>query len=267
MSLLYNRFLLKQMVIRNIQLRFRGSCFGWIWSFLLPLLMLTVYTFVFGSFFKSRWGVDIGERKMVYAVALFSGITFFNIFGESVSIASGCITGNVNYVKKVRFPLEFLPLCQVLSTMILALPWFLLLFLCVLLVFHQATWAWLLLPFSVLPLLLFATGVSFFVSSLGVFFRDIQYLIGVLLQMLFFLTPIFYRLDNVPDSLKKFMCLNPMVWFIELNRGVLFYGSLSDYSTMPSTVTWMVAYLIGIAVFILGFFWFVKTKRGFSDVL
>ena len=186
MSLSYNRFLLQQMVMRNIQLRFRGSFFGWLWSFLLPLLMLTVYTIVFGNFFKSRWGVDIGENKMVYAVALFSGITFYNLFGESVSISAGCISGNVNYVKKVRFPLEFLPLSQVLSTAILTVPWFLLLFGCVIGVFHQVNWTWLLLPFSLLPLMLFSAGVSFFVASLGVYFRDVQYLIGVLLQMFFF---------------------------------------------------------------------------------
>lgn len=267
MSLSYNRFLLQQMVMRNIQLRFRGSFFGWIWSLLLPLLMLTVYTVIFGSFFKSRWGVDIGENKMVYAVALFSGITFYNIFSESVSISAGSIIGNVNYVKKVRFPLEFLPLSQVLSSALLSIPWFLLLFGCVIFVFKQAALTWLLLPFSIFPLLLFSAGVSFFVASLGVFFRDIQYLIGVLLQMLFFLSPIFYRLDNVPAEFKPIMALNPMLWFIELNRNLLFYGSLPDYSSLPAMKMWLVTYIIGIAVFLLGGFWFVKTKKGFSDVL
>ena len=267
MSLSYNRFLLQQMVMRNIQLRFRGSFFGWLWSFLLPLLMLTVYTIVFGNFFKSRWGVDIGENKMVYAVALFSGITFYNLFGESVSISAGCISGNVNYVKKVRFPLEFLPLSQVLSTAILTVPWFLLLFGCVIGVFHQVNWTWLLLPFSLLPLMLFSAGVSFFVASLGVYFRDVQYLIGVLLQMFFFLSPIFYRLDNVPEQYKGIMALNPMVWFIELNRRLLFYGALPDYSSLPGTKEWIVSWGLGIIVFCLGTVWFVKTKKGFSDVL
>ena len=267
MSLTYNRFLLQQMVMRNIQQRFRGNFLGWLWSFLLPLLMLTVYTIVFGNLFKSRWGIDVAENKMVYAVALFSGITFYNIFSESVSISSGCITGNVNYVKKVRFPLEFLPLSQVLSTTLLAVPWFLLLFGCVIFVFHQASWTWVLLPLSTVPLLLFSAGVSLFIASLGVFFKDVQYLINVLLQMLFFLSPIFYRLDNVPENFKKFILFNPMVWFIELNRRLLFYGVLPDYGTLPAAKEWFISWGLGIGAFILGAIWFVKTKRGFSDVL
>ena len=109
-------FLLDQMVRRNIQSRFRGSVLGWLWSFLMPLLMLTVYTVVFGGFFKSRWGTDIGENKMVFATALFSGITLYNIFSESVSLSTACVIGSVSYVKKVRFKLELLPLSQVLSS-------------------------------------------------------------------------------------------------------------------------------------------------------
>ena len=109
-------FLLRQMVLRDIQGRFRGSIFGWLWNFLLPLLMLTVYTVVFGGFFKSRWSTGAEENKMVFAIALFSGITFYNIFSESVSLSTSCIVGNINYVKKVRFNLELLPLTRTLST-------------------------------------------------------------------------------------------------------------------------------------------------------
>ena len=146
-------FLLKQMILRNIQLRFKGSFLGWIWSFLIPLLMLTVYTIVFGNFFKSRWGVDIGENKMTFALALFSGMTFYNIFGESVSIATSSVIGNVNYVKKVRFPLIFLPVSQVVSTSLLALPSVILLFGCTIIFLHHIPFNWLLLPFTLLPLI------------------------------------------------------------------------------------------------------------------
>ena len=262
-----NFFLLKQMVLRNIQSRFRGNILGWLWSFLLPLLMLTVYTVVFGGFFKSRWGNN-DENRMVFATALFSGITLYNIFGESVSVATSCVTGNVSYVKKVRFNLEILPLSQTLSTFILSLSWVFLLLVCTGLVFKQACWSWLLLPVTLLPLVLFAAGVAFFTSSLGVYFRDLQYLIGVLLQMLFFLSPVFYRLgDEMRAQYWKYLRFNPLVWFIETNRKVLFHGLLPEYSALPSQTDYLMCYMLGIAAFLAGWLWFRETKRGFSDVL
>ena len=263
-----NFFLLKQMTLRNIQSRFRGNILGWLWSFLLPLLMLTVYTLVFGGFFKSRWGQDIGENKMVFATALFSGITLYNIFGETVSLATSCITGNVSYVKKVRFDLEILPLSQALSTFVLSLSWVLLLLLCTALVLHHLCWSWVLLPLTLLPLVLFSAGTAFFTSSLGVYFRDLQYLIGVLLQMLFFLSPVFYRIDNVPEKYRGLVRLNPMVWFIETNRKVLFFKLPDmDYQSLPTATDYLMCYGLGVAVFLLGWLWFRQTKRGFGDVL
>ena len=262
-----NFFLLDQMVRRNIQSRFRGSVFGWLWSFLMPLLMLTVYTVVFGGFFKSRWGTDIGENKMVFATALFSGITLYNIFGESVSVSTTCITGSVNYVKKVRFQLELLPLSQTLSTFFLSLTWLLLLLVCTALVFRSLCWSWLLLPVTLLPLVLFSAGAAFFTASLGVYFRDLQYLVGVFLQMLFFLSPVFYRLGSLPEGYRRILRFNPMVWFMELNRNVLFHRLMPEYSRLPAAGEYLMCFLLGGAAFLLGWFWFNRTKRGFADVL
>ena len=262
-----NLYLLKQFVLRNIQGRFRGNIFGWLWSFLLPLLMLTVYTVVFGVFFKSRWGASNEENTMVFATALFSGITLYNIFGESVSVATSCITGNVTYVKKVRFNLELLPLSQTLSTFLLSLTWVLMLLVCTGLVFHRFCWSWALLPTTLAPLVLFAAGTAFFTSSLGVYFRDLQYLISVLLQMLFFLSPVFYRLGNLPEEYQNLLRLNPLVWFIETNRKVLFFQLMPEYASLPSLSDHLVCFSIGGVAFVLGWLWFRQTKRGFSDVL
>ena len=260
-------FLLDQMVRRNIQSRFRGSVFGWLWSFLMPLLMLTVYTVVFGGFFKSRWGTDIGENKMVFATALFSGITFYNIFSESVSVATVCIVGNVNYVKKVRFQLELLPLSQTLSTSLLSLSWILLLLASTALVFRSLCWSWLLLPLTLLPLVLFSAGAAFFTASLGVYFRDLQYIIGILLQMLFFLSPVFYRLGSLPEGYRRILRYNPLVWFLELNREVLFYRLMPEYARLPGVGEYLFCVGLGGASFLLGWLWFNRTKRGFADVL
>ena len=262
-----NFYLLRQLVVRNIQQRFRGSFLGWLWSLLLPLIMLGVYTFVFGNFFKARWGLDLGENKMVFALALFAGLTLYNCFSESIGAAVTSVPSNINYVKKVRFPLECLPLSHVLSSFLLALPWFLLLLIAGAAVFGQVSWAWLLLPFALLPFLLFTAGLAFFTASLGVYFRDLQYLVGALLQMFFFLSPIFYRLKNLPEHFQTALLWNPLVWFIELCRTLFFLGALPDYTTLPSATEWFVSYLFGISSFLLGGVWFMKTKRGFSDVL
>ena len=262
-----NFYLLRQLVVRNIQQRFRGSFFGWLWSFLLPLLMLGVYTFVFGNFFKARWGVDLGENKMIFALALFAGLTVFNCFSESISASVVSIPGNINYVKKVRFPLEYLPVANVLSTFLLSLPWFALLLAAGALVFRQLSWTWLLLPFALLPFLFFTAGLALFTASLGVFFRDLQYLVGAVLQVFFFLSPIFYRLKNLPAEFQSILQWNPLVWFIELCRSLFFHGVLPDYQTLPSPAEWLVPFFLGAVVFFLGAFWFLKTKRGFSDVL
>ena len=255
------------MVLRNIQSRFRGSILGWLWSFLMPLLMLTVYTLVFGGFFKSRWGTDAGEDMMVFATLLFSGMTLYNFFGESISVATTCITGNTSYVKKVRFQLEILPLSQTLSTFLLSLSWMLILLACTALVFRHLCWSWLLLPMTLMPLVLFTAGTAFFTSSLGVYFRDLQYLIGVLLQILMFLSPVFYRISNLPERYQKLMRLNPLVWFIETTRKLVFFRLMPEYTSLPSLTEYLICFFFGGAAFLLGWLWFRQTKRGFSDVL
>ncbi len=260
-------FLLRQMILRNIRSRFRGSFFGSLWNFLLPLLMLAVYTVVFGGFFKARWGADIGESKMVFAIALFSGITLYNIFSESVSTSTVCIAANINYVKKVRFRLELLPLSQTLSTFLMSLSWLLLLLISTAFVFRTLCWSWLLLPLTLPPLVLFSVGAAFFTASLGVYFRDLQYVIGILLQMLFFLSPVFYRLGSLPEHYRKILRYNPLVWFIEFNRKALFFRLLPEYSDLPPVTDWLVCYLLGGLAFVLGWLWFRQTKRGFADVL
>ena len=120
---------------------------------------------------------------------------------------------------------------------------------------------------TVLPLLLFTAGISFFVASLGVYLRDIQYLIGVILQIFFFLSPIFYRVENLPETYRAWLNFNPMLWLIELNRGVFFYRCTPDYPALPGGMEWIACYAIGILFFLLGGAWFLKTQKGFCDVL
>ena len=198
-----HRDLLMQILKRNIASRYRGSVLGLVWSFAHPLMMLAVYTFVFGIVFKSRWGgAGFGDNNAAFPMIMFCGMAVFNVFAESVNSSAGLIVGNPSYVKKVIFPLEILPIGNVLTSLVFGLAWFVLLLIGTVLLLHQISWTMLLFPFTLFPLLLISCGVSLFIASLGVYLRDIQQLISILTQMLFFMTPIFYPISIVPEKLR-----------------------------------------------------------------
>lgn len=259
--ILRNRDLLFQMTQRIVEQRYRGSALGLVWSFVQPLMMLCVYTFVFSVVFKARWGVDTDGGKGSFAVIMFCGMAIFNIFSESVSTSCGVVASNPNLVKKVIFPLEILPVSQVCATFINGLAWFVLLFLGSIFILGFWGWTMLLLPIVLLPLLVFTLGISYVVAALGVFIRDTQYVIGIVLQILFFATPIFYPISAVPARLRWVLEMNPLTIYIEQARNVFLYGS------MPSWKFLGVATLVSVVVLQLGFFFFHKTKKGFADVL
>ena len=139
--------------------------------------------------------------------------------------------------------------------------WFLLLFLGIIFVFGNISFTMLLIPLVLIPLLMFTLGVSYFIASLGVYIRDIQYLIGVIIQILFFLTPIFYPLQAVPEKYRWALQINPLTILIEETRNLFIYGIFPNWSSLG------ISFLISIVVLYLGFFWFYKTQKGFSDVL
>ena len=256
-----NRSLLWQMTKRNIEVRYKGSALGLVWSFVQPLLMLMVYTFVFSVVFKARWGVDTGGSKGAFAVIMFAGLSMYNLFSEAVSMCCGCIVGNQNLVKKVIFPLEILPLAQTFSTFILGMAWFILLFFGTVFILGKISLTMLLLPVVMVPLMLFTLGIAYFVSALGVYVRDTQYVIGVVLQILFFMTPIFYPIDAVPERFRVWLQMNPLTVMIEQGRNVFLYGRLPDWGYLG------LAALVSLVALQFGYFFFQRTKRGFADVL
>lgn len=256
-----NRTLLSQFVKRNIAVRYRGSMLGLVWSFVQPLMMLSVYTFVFSVVFKARWGVDVGGGRGAFAIVMFCGMAIFNIFSESVNTCCGVVTGNPNLVKKVIFPLEVLPVAQTVSSFILGMVWFILLFFGAVFIFGKISFTMLLLPLILLPLFLFSLGISCFVASLGVYVRDTSYVVQVVLQVLFFMTPIFYPIQAVPEKFRWPLRLNPLTLLIEEARKVFLYGQFPDWKFLGA------AFLISLVVLQLGFVWFEKTKKGFADVL
>ncbi len=254
--------LIRQFTLREIQGRYKGSSLGLFWSFLQPLALLLIYTFVFGVVFRARWAHQqrtgsLGE----FAFVLFCGLIPFNLFNECVSRASNLVVMVPNYVRRVVFPLEVLPVSAVGSacfhaTVSLAV-------LVAVRLAAQGTVAptLLLLPVVVPPLLFLCLGLTWFLASLGVFFRDLSYVVSLVLQVLLFATPIFYPLDAVPERFRPILRGNPLAAMVENFRRVVLWGVPPDWGWL--TASW----LVGTTVMLLGYAWFMKTKRGFADVL
>ena len=259
-SLWRNRGLIDALAKREVLGRYRGSALGLLWSFFNPLFMLVVYTFVFSVVFKARWSGG-SESKTEFALVLFAGLMVFNLFAECVNRAPGLILGNANYVKKVVFPLEILPIVTLGAAgfhLLVSLAVWLLFYMIFFSVPHLTT---LLLPLVLLPLVLFTLGVSWMLASLGVYLRDVGQIVGILTTALLFLSPIFYPVSALPEKYQTFLHLNPLTPVIEQTRQVLVWGNL------PDITFWLATLGVGALVAWLGFAWFQKTRKGFADVL
>lgn len=260
-SLWHNRHLIWQMTRREIAARYRGSIIGLAWSFINPLLMLTVYTFVFSVVFKARWGTGGNESRADFAIILFVGMIVFGLFAEMVNRAPAQIISNANYVKKVVFPLEILSLVSLGSVLFHSLVSLTVLLLAQFFINHAIPWTVVLFPLVLLPLIFTSLGVAWFLAALGVYVRDIGQITTVFTTVLMFLSAIFYPISALPVEYQSWMRLNPLVLIISESRKVLIFGNLPDWSWL------VVAWLMGLAIAFTGFWWFQKTRKGFADVL
>jgi lipopolysaccharide transport system permease protein len=256
-----NRRLIFEMTKRDIKKRYQGSIFGIAWSFITPLLMLAVYTFVFSVIFKSRWGISQNESRIDFAIILFAGLIIFNIFSESLNQSPSLIINNVNYVKKVIFPLEILSLVSIGSILFHGLVSLIILLLVQLLFKGFFPIAIFFLPFAFLPIILLSLGVSWFFSALGVYIRDISQILGVFTTILMFTSAIFFPLSALPEKYQILLKFNPIAMVVEECRRILVYGQSPDWllTGILLIVSALTAYL--------GFWWFQKTRKGFADVL
>lgn len=260
-SLLRNRRLILQMTKRDVVGRYKGSILGLAWSFFNPLIMLVIYTFVFSVVFKARWGEGLGDGKANFAIILFVGMIVHGLFSECVNRAPGLILSNVNYVKKVVFPLEILPWVAMGSALFHSMISLAVLLLVQLLVNHALPWTAVLIPLVLIPLVFVSMGVTWFLTALGVYLRDIAQVTVVFTTVLLFLSPIFYPLSALPVSYQKWLQFNPLTFMIEASRKVLIFGHPPDWFALG------LALIISFLVAAGGFWWFQKTRKGFADVL
>lgn len=261
-NIYHYRYLIFQMTKREISQRYRGSALGVLWSFLIPLLMLVVYTFIFSVVFKARWGgEDVQESQIDFAITLFAGLIVFNLFAEIVNRAPTLILSNVNYVKKVIFPLEILPLVSTGGVIFHGFVSILVLLITQILYKGYIPITALYLPLILLPLLLAGLGVSWFLASLTVYVRDVAFITNVLTSILMYMSAVFFSIDALPENYQRYLRLNPLAVIIEQSRNALIFGMPPQIGTLS------LLSLLGLGIAIGGYWWFQKTRKGFADVL
>lgn len=261
-SIVGHRRLILDLTRREVAGRYRGSVGSLLWSFAHPLLMLAVYTFVFAVVFKARWGGATHDAQGgSFAVILFMGLIVHGLFADCINRSPTVILANVNYVKRVIFPLEILPVVALGTAIFHAA-----VSLVILLAFQLATMGrievqvlW--LPVVLAPLLLLTLGVSWFLAATGVYLRDVGQVTGVLTTVLLFLSPVFYPASALPEEYRRWLHLNPLTFVIEQARAVVLWGQTPDLSGL---LVYLAFALLAVAV---GFWWFQRSRPGFADVL
>lgn len=256
-----NRQLIVLMTKREAVSKYKGSIFGIAWSLVTPMLMMVVYTFVFSVVFKSKWGTDNGGSKTQFAVLLFTGMIIHGLFAEIFNKAPTIILSNVNYVKRVVFPIEILSIISVGSALFTAFINILVLMTAFAIFNGYLPWTMLFIILILGPLVIACIGFSWILSAVGVFLRDIGQSVNIFTTIMTFISPVFFPVSAIPPQFQAVVRLNPLTFIIEQARDVLIWCKAPDWSTLA------MYYAGSIAIFIAGFIWFQKTRKGFSDVL
>ncbi len=256
-----NAGLIWQLTKRELTGRYRGSYLGIVWAPIHPLLMLAVYTFVFSVVFKARWAVGSGEPQVEFALILFSGLIVHGMVAEMLGRGPALILQNANYVTKVVFPLEVLPLVVTITSLFHACISYGLLIAALVLVNGTVHGTVLLMPVVLIPYLVCILGIGWILASLGVYFRDISQVTGLLATVLLFVSPIFFPLEALPEAFRPLFLANPLTFVIEQTRGLLIWGTLPDWNALG--VYWGVSLVVAAT----GFYGFQKTRKGFADVI
>lgn len=237
-------------------MRHKQTVFGVLWVVFQPLLSAIIFTFIFTNFIK------IPYDTMPYPVFVFIGLNFWNFFSNALTSASGSLVGNESLIKKVYFPRLILPLSSITTNLFdFAIST---IFLLVLSIYYSVVPSLLLmlfLPIILIVLLIYLVGLTLFLSALNVRYRDVRQILPFFIQILIFLTPVFYPLTIVSDSKQWILAINPLTTIIEFTRDV-FVGNLQ--------VNWLnisVSLIVASFTFILGYWYFKKTEKYFADLL
>ncbi len=256
-TLFKNSYLLGQLIKRDVLLRYRGAYLGLLWMFLNPLVLLGIYSFVFGQIFQARWPAH--TNGIPFALNLYCGLIAYNLFADAVSRAPRAVCNYPSFVRKFIFPVEILPIVPLGAAVIHAIFNSVILFGALAWTGHLNSTG-LIFPVLLIPLLLLGLGLSWFLAAWGVFIKDMSQIIPVFLQMLLFLSPILYPAQAVPESFRPIYQLNPLSSVIEALRAAL-AGMPVDWTS------WSITLVFALGILLLGYVFFQHNRDEFADAL
>jgi lipopolysaccharide transport system permease protein len=258
-SIWRNRSLIRTLVRRDVLSRYTGSFAGAFWAILNPLLLMLTYFFVFGIVMETKFGND--PSRTGFALYFLAGMLPWLAFSEAAGRAPFVLLEHRNFIKKLVFPVETLPVNVVVSGLVTEFFGLILFALALLLIRGSIPVSVLWLPLVIIPQVLFTTGMSWFLSALGVFARDLGQIIGYLLTVLMFLTPIFYPEQQLPKAVAGFIRKNPIYVLVHAYRSILLEGTAPDWVSLG----WFT--LAAALIFLLGHAWFYKLRKSFADLI
>jgi lipopolysaccharide transport system permease protein len=244
---------------RELLARYKGSALGIVWALLTPVVMIAIFTFIFAGIFGARFGAS--HSHWDYALYLFCGLLPWTMFQETLQQSASTIVAHANLVKRVVFPLETLPVAQAFSSFGNQLFATIALLVATLVIQKELHITALWFPLLVIPQLLFTLGAAWLIASLGVFLRDIAQGITLLLMAWMYLTPIIYPESIVPERFRVFINLNPFTSLVRSYRRIFLEGVAPDWSGLAYFT------VIAIVSFMVGYWWFARTRKNFADVI
>lgn len=256
-----HRYIIRALASRELSARYRGSLFGGLWAILQPLAVVALFYYVLVVVFKARWSSESASDGD-FIVGMFIGLLLYNVLAETVGRSTGVIVSNVNYVKRIVFPITILPIVQLafaLSNLVLGG--------LALLVFGiywgnlTLSSSWLALPLVLLPISFWSLGLGWFTAAFNVYFRDTSVVVPLVLQGMLFLSPIFYSSENLPANIRGILAWSPLAMAISETRRVMMHGQEMDLTAL------LIPSLMGLIVLVLGYLFFRRVKPGFADVL
>ena len=259
-SIIDNKSLVLGIASREIQQKYKESFLGMFWLVINPLLMIGIYNFVFTNLFKGRWVASNG-REVSSLFAIFIASIMFNLFSDIVIRSNNIIIINSNYVKKVIFPLEILPITVCINSFFNFLIGLSIWFIAFSLGNHNLAMGAFLLPLILLPYMLLLVGLAWFLAALGVYVRDLPHIVNFTVSALQFLTPIFYPISMLGENYAWIKYFNPIA------LAIIDAQNLCLLSEPPYYFIWLVNFCLSNVVLLLCYVFFMKTKKGFADVL
>lgn len=245
------RQMLKSLILTDLRTRYKGSFLGFLWTFINPLLMLLVYTIIFSTIMR----INIPH----YAMFMFVGLLPWIFFSSSIQNSAGIVIRQGGLVKKIYFPRLVLPLSTVGAALINYLLSLLIMIPALYITDMSLSWPALYFPLILLVQTILALGFSILVSSLNVFFRDLEHMLGILLMLMFYLTPVIYPVNMIPQEYRNWFELNPMKSITEAYQRIFYYGNSPDLVSLLNVAG------IAVGVLMLSIVVFQQQQKRFAE--